>query len=122
MLFVQRAHDDRRYPGRWECPGGKVDLGQGILEALRREVLEETGLRIRVKHAFHHSHCHLISKGESAGLPYLVLFSIVTALSDVVELSHEHDDYAWVNFEGALQLNLTREVRNAGLFLRPLLS
>ncbi len=37
----------RRYPpfeGRWSVPGGHVEPGESILEAARRELLEETGV------------------------------------------------------------------------------
>jgi mutator protein MutT len=39
VLLQQRADT-----GRWGLPGGAVELGETALEALKREVLEETGL------------------------------------------------------------------------------
>ena len=35
--------------GEWVMPGGKIDLGEPIVRALRREVMEEVGLQIEVK-------------------------------------------------------------------------
>lgn len=37
----------RRDNGKWEPPGGTLELGETILDGLRREVSEETGLEIR---------------------------------------------------------------------------
>jgi ADP-ribose pyrophosphatase YjhB (NUDIX family) len=34
--------------GRWSLPGGLVELGETTLDAVRREVAEECGLKIRV--------------------------------------------------------------------------
>ena len=33
--------------GQWAIPGGKVMAGETLLEACEREILEETGVRVR---------------------------------------------------------------------------
>jgi ADP-ribose pyrophosphatase YjhB (NUDIX family) len=33
--------------GKWSLPGGKLELGETLLEGVAREVLEETGLTVR---------------------------------------------------------------------------
>jgi ADP-ribose pyrophosphatase YjhB (NUDIX family) len=45
ILLVERG----RHPlkGYWSIPGGLVETGETLDEALRREVLEETGLRVK---------------------------------------------------------------------------
>ena len=42
VLLVKRGRSPSR--GRWSIPGGKVDWGETLQEAVRREVVEETGL------------------------------------------------------------------------------
>ncbi len=37
------------FKGRWDLPGGKMDFGETPEEALEREVMEETGLKVRSK-------------------------------------------------------------------------
>ena len=46
VLLVQRAHDPGR--GLWSIPGGRVEPGESDATALRRELLEETGLTVQV--------------------------------------------------------------------------
>jgi mutator protein MutT len=46
VLLIRRAHEPLK--GEWSLPGGAVELGETLVEALAREVLEETGLRVDV--------------------------------------------------------------------------
>ena len=45
VLLVKRgAHPAKGY---WSIPGGKLVVGETLAEAVEREMLEETGLRVR---------------------------------------------------------------------------
>lgn len=44
MLLARRAHEPDA--GRWDVLGGFLEEGEDPLEALRRELLEETGLQV----------------------------------------------------------------------------
>jgi len=43
-ILLEKRTDD----GCWGPPGGKVDAGESVVAAACREVMEETGLRVRV--------------------------------------------------------------------------
>lgn len=44
-VFLTRRTDN----GQWCLPGGRMESGESVAEACEREVLEETGLHVRVK-------------------------------------------------------------------------
>ena len=46
LLLIRRGHDP--HAGLWSLPGGRVEDGETLEQAVRREVLEETGLAVRV--------------------------------------------------------------------------
>jgi ADP-ribose pyrophosphatase YjhB (NUDIX family) len=46
LLVVRRAREPAA--GRWSVPGGRVERGESDADAVRREVLEETGLHVVV--------------------------------------------------------------------------
>ena len=46
ILLVKRRKPPEA--GRWSLPGGKVDFCERLEDAVRREVLEETGLSVRL--------------------------------------------------------------------------
>lgn len=46
ILLIKRASSDS-HAGYWETPGGGIDPGEGMFEAVVREVKEETGLDLK---------------------------------------------------------------------------
>jgi 8-oxo-dGTP diphosphatase len=46
VVLVKRAHEPLK--GEWSLPGGSVEVGETLAEAVIREVREETGLEVRV--------------------------------------------------------------------------
>lgn len=46
LLMVRRAHDPGR--GLWSVPGGRVEGGEHLTSAVKREVKEETGIEVEV--------------------------------------------------------------------------
>lgn len=65
VLLAQRP-SGKPYEGYWEFPGGKVEPGEPIMDALKREFVEELGIEISsadpwccVEHVYPHAHVRL---------------------------------------------------------------
>ena len=46
VLLVRRSREPLK--GQWSIPGGAVEVGEPLADALRREMREETGLQVRL--------------------------------------------------------------------------
>jgi 8-oxo-dGTP diphosphatase len=91
-LMVRRSKHNQSFVGLWEWPGGKVDPGEDFATAIRREVAEETGLVVEITG---------LVDAIDLKLPKVnvILLCMETRLviSGKVELSEEHDAFAWVS-------------------------
>ena len=47
-LLICQRRKDKAFPLKWEFPGGKVEAGESLTDALTREISEELGVRIEV--------------------------------------------------------------------------
>lgn len=47
QTFVTLRHADQHQGGKWEFPGGKVEDGETVTAALRRELAEEVGIQVQ---------------------------------------------------------------------------
>lgn len=113
ILFLKRAASAALSPGRWDFPGGRVTPGESPVEAVAREVREETGLTVdalRVVDTWAWS--------PSETLHFVGIGFAAETGDDRVRLSDEHDAFRWLTPEQAITEMpdwLTRIVRAAGL-------
>jgi len=84
VLIALRPKADRWMPGRWALIGGKLNDGESPIQAVIREVEEETTLKIKNPTEF-----YISKNGE------VVYFFVRDYNGDVI-LDFEHDDHAWV--------------------------
>ena len=54
-VLVCRRSRDRAHPGKWEFPGGKVEPGETLEQALVRELREELGVEATLGREVHHT-------------------------------------------------------------------
>ncbi|WP_316571745.1 NUDIX domain-containing protein [Neobacillus sp. YIM B06451] len=92
VLIVKRSANDEAGGGTWECPGGKLDFGETLENALAREIAEETGLDVAVGKLLFATTILTNPVRQVAILTYLC-----RAESDAVMLSTEHTDFCWAD-------------------------
>lgn len=98
FLIVKRAVDDDFQANFWEIPGGKLDLGEDIVEGLKREVKEESGLDIT---AVYPLHVYKYMHEDNAEREYLEIqfYCRLVDEEQAVTLSNEHAAYEWITFD-----------------------
>ena len=106
LLLGKRSARRRAYPGVWDLPGGHVETGETIEQALVRELHEELGITAREWREVAVLHAPAMAD-ESANVLCVHVF-LVTAWDGEPGnlLPDEHEALAWVTVDDATKLML----------------
>jgi ADP-ribose pyrophosphatase YjhB (NUDIX family) len=100
LLMVKRGKDPGK--GLWSLPGGRVERGEYLADALRREVREETGLDVTVG--------DLVGIFEVVGEPHYVVLDFFARAEHEDALAAAADDVdevRWVPLDHVGELECT---------------
>lgn len=100
LLLIRRGHGPAA--GHWSLPGGRVEFGETLVEALVREVREETNLEVAVGDYIGHVEIF----GDDA---HFVVhdFRAVAFDAEVVVAGEDAAEAAWFALHDVADLNLS---------------
>ena len=100
FLIVKRSPAEPVYPNTWDFPGGKLEKGELPEKGLKREVLEETGLKVNVGKPL------LIFTEVLAHYPTLFIVYQCKMMSGKIKLSFEHTEWKWATKKDLKKLKI----------------
>jgi mutator protein MutT len=95
-VIVKRANDP--YKGQWSIPGGRVELGESLAEAVRREMYEETGLEVQVGPLIDVFE-RLQREDGRVRYHFVIIDYLCTAVGGALSAGDDAEDAAWVTSE-----------------------
>ncbi|MEL7627249.1 MAG: NUDIX domain-containing protein [Anaerolineaceae bacterium] len=104
VLLLKGARTKKIWANLWNGPGGHLEAGEGVLEAARREMMEETGLT-----AGKLIHCAqiVVDTGSNPG----IIFFVIKAKQLGGELRNSAEgELAWFTQNQALKLDLVEDL------------
>ena len=83
-----------KHSGVLDLPGGRIEYGENQKEALDREIIEETGLIVKIHDPIAHWSFTKSNSLQISGATHLCQY-----LGGRIRLSDEHSDYFWFPLE-----------------------
>lgn len=102
IVMLQKRRDNKYYPGLWGIPGGKIALGESPLDAVVREVHEETGNKLpgnMFQLVLKTNHKHFFKNGCERGKIYFKGYTFISSakFKTIVLDETEHMGYLAVS-------------------------
>lgn len=107
-ILLVKTH---KWKNTWGIPGGKIKQGETTIAALKREMKEETGLKIQNIKFILVQDCIHSKEFYKPGLHFLLLNYTATTIQTQVTLNNEAEEYVWIEMKKALKLRLNQPTR-----------
>jgi len=107
LLLLRRSLTHPNFPEHIDFPGGEVEPNEPHIEAVRREIREETGLDIPLVNIQ-----QVYLKQLADDLTHVVFLVSTSDSKPGVELSWEHSGFEWIPFDQFNTLSLPKGVDN----------
>lgn len=101
-LFLRRAPSYKTGSQPWDIPGGRINPEEPLLEALSRELFEETGMKMAGEPQLIAAQDIFVSEKEL----HVVRLTYIGSADGNITLSDEHDTYAWMTKDEAFVGNI----------------
>ncbi len=99
FLVIQHPTESNDVKGHWDFPKGHVEDNETELETATRELQEETGIdNFKLIDNFRHKITYNIHKNNGL-IPKEVIFFLAESSTKSIQLSSEHQNYSWLNFD-----------------------
>ncbi len=111
LLIIVRSDEDSFLAGYAEIPGGEVENNESLIDALHRETVEETGLKIKEIIRYAGSFDYLSGSGKKSRQ---FNFLVIPVNDEIILDSSEHTEYVWLSMEDEMrigQIKMTPEMR-----------
>lgn len=107
-ILLLKRQDSKNHGGKFGLPAGKVEPGEGLVDAAIREIYEETGLAIDKNNLSVID--TLFVRNDGYDFVYTSFMTKPDGGSDIYINNIEHQEYAWVTPVEALSMDLIHDL------------
>jgi len=110
MLLIKRAKEPGK--GKWSLPGGRVELGETVYEAARREVLEECSIEIKIERLLDVADSIIRDEEGRISYHFVLIYLLARYEAGDVKAQSDAEDARWVTTDELDELDIHPQLRS----------
>lgn len=117
ILLQKRSREPSK--GKWSIPGGRIELGETLYEAAKREVLEECSVEIEIERVLDVADSIIRDEEGRISYHFVLIYLLARYKGGEVKAQSDAEDARWVTPDELAELdthpNLRTVLMRAGL-------
>lgn len=109
VLLVKRKNPPNE--GLWSLPGGLVEIGESLEEALSRELMEELNIRVKIGNLFEVANAVQLNAEGKARYHFVIIDYLARPVDRKVRLNPESTASGWFTMEEVKGLDMSEGTR-----------
>lgn len=105
-LLIRRAQEPSK--GLWSVPGGVIELGETVQDAVIREVREETGIDVQIERLVDVADAIIRDDQGKVRFHYVVIRYLTRPLTTIAKPRSDVSEAEWVDLNDATNYPLTK--------------
>src|SRR3972149_5541929 len=109
VLMIKRSKEPNK--GKWSIPGGGIELGETLAQAVKREVREECSIEIEVERVFYTTENIIRDDDGRVKYHYVLVDMLAKYAGGETKAQSDAEECRWVTAEELSELDITPRLR-----------
>jgi len=104
IVLVKRSKEPSK--GKWSLPGGRIELGETIYEAAKREVLEECSIEIDIERLFDIGESIISDREGRVSYHFVLIYLLARYKAGEIKAQSDAEDIGWFTIPEIAELDM----------------
>ena len=109
MLLAKRAKEPSK--GKWSLPGGRIELGETVYEAAKREILEECSIEIEIERFIDVADSIIRDEEDRVRYHFVLIYLLARYKAGEIKAQSDAEDVRWVKPDELAGLDIHPQLR-----------
>lgn len=110
IVLIKRAKEPSK--GKWSLPGGRIEIGETIYEAAKREILEECSIEINIERLFDIGESIIPDAEGRTSYHFVIIYLLARYNTGDIKAGLDEADIGWFTIPEATQLDMHPQLQS----------